>query len=66
MKLAAVFVGTMILIVPMDGVSPMQMSPSATNRSFRQIEQPWPIKIGILAGGIILIGSEFWWFLGRK
>ena len=66
MKLAAVFVGTMILIIPMDGVSPMQMSPSATNRSFRQIEQPWPIKVGVVLGGLTLVGAELWWFLGRK
>ena len=50
----------------MGGGSPMQMQPSASDRSFRQIEQPLPVKVGVILGGLTLIGAELWWFLGRK
>ncbi len=63
MKLAAFLVGTMISIFPM-GESDMPHSP--TDRSFRKIEQPLPIKIGVVLGGLTLVGAELWWFLGRK
>jgi plastocyanin domain-containing protein len=63
MKLAAILVGTIISIFPM-GESEMPHSP--TNKSFRQIEQPLPIKIGVVLGGLTLAGAELWWFLGRK
>jgi plastocyanin domain-containing protein len=63
MKLAAILVGTIISIFPM-GESEMPHSP--TNKSFRQIEQPVPVKIGAILGGLTLISAEFWWFLGRK
>jgi plastocyanin domain-containing protein len=63
MKLAAILVGTIISIFPM-GESEMPHSP--TNKSFRQIEQPLPVKIGVVFGGLTLIGAELWWFLGRK
>jgi plastocyanin domain-containing protein len=63
MKLAAILVGTIISIFPM-GESEMPHSP--TNKSFRQIEQPLPVKIAVLLGGLTLVGGELWWFLGRK
>ncbi len=71
MKLAAILVGTIIAILPM---SESEMQHSPTNRlhsvsgsaSFRKIEQPLPIKVGVLLGGLTLIGAELWWFLGRK
>jgi plastocyanin domain-containing protein len=63
MKLAAFLVGTMISIFPM-GES--NMPHSSTDKSFRQIEQPLPIKIGVVLGGLSLVGAELWWFLGRK
>jgi plastocyanin domain-containing protein len=66
MKLAAILVGTIISIAQPGESSPMQMQPSATNHSFRQIEQPLQIKIGIVFGGLTLVGAELWWFLGRK
>jgi hypothetical protein len=65
MKLAAIALGTMLSILPMSmGRSQMQHSP--TNRSFKPIEQPLPMKIGVVLGGLTLIGAELWWFLGRK
>ena len=66
MKLVAISIGAMLSLAQMGGESPMQMQPSNTNRSFRQIEQPLPIKVGVVLGGLTLIGAELWWFLGRK
>ena len=63
MKLAAILVGTMISIFPM---SESDMPHSPTDKSFRKIEQPLPIKIGVVLGGLSLVGGELWWFLGRK
>ncbi len=63
MKLAAILVGTIISIFPMDE-SDLPHSP--TDKSFRKIEQPFPIKIGVVLGGLSLVGAELWWFLGRK
>ncbi len=82
MKLAAISIGAMLSIFPMDmGKSPRQHSP--TNNSFRQsekcglgvspsrapfqdIEQPLPVKFGVVLAGLTLVGAELWWFLGRK
>jgi plastocyanin domain-containing protein len=66
MKLVAIFLGTMISIAQVGAGSPMQMPPSNTNRAFQSIEQPWPIKVGVVLGGLMLVGTELWWFLGRK
>jgi plastocyanin domain-containing protein len=63
MKLTAILVGTIISIFPM-GES--EMPHSSTNKSFHQIEQSVPVKIGVVFGGLMLIGAELWWFLGRK
>jgi plastocyanin domain-containing protein len=63
MKLTAILVGIIISIFPM-GESEMLHSP--TNKSFRQIEQPLPVKIAVVFGGLTLVGAELWWFLGRK
>jgi plastocyanin domain-containing protein len=63
MKFAAILVSTIISIFPM-GESEMPHSP--TNKSFRQIEQPLPVKIAVVFGGLTLVGGELWWFLGRK
>jgi plastocyanin domain-containing protein len=63
MKLAAILVGTIISVFPM-GES--NMPHSSTDKSFRKIEQPFAIKIGVVLGGLTLVGAEFWWFLGRK
>ncbi len=32
----------------------------------QKIEQPLPIKAGVLVGGVSLIGLELWWFLFSK
>jgi plastocyanin domain-containing protein len=74
MKLVAISMGAMLSILQMSGSanaqmgggSPMRMQPSASDRSLRQIEQPLPIKVGVVLGGLTLIGAELWWFLGRK
>ena len=58
--------GAMLSIAQMGGESPMQMQPSNTNRSFQPIEQPLPVKVGVVLGGLTLVGAELWWFLGRK
>ncbi len=63
MKLITALIGTMIAIFPL-GES--NMPHSSTNKSFRQIEQPLPVRIGVILGGLTLVGAELWWFLGRK
>ena len=63
MKLITVLVGTIVSILPM-GAAQIQHSPP--NNSFRNIEQPLPLKISVVLGGLTLIGAELWWFLGRK
>ena len=63
MKLAAIVVGTIISIFP---VGESNMPHSSTDRAFRKIEQPLPIKIGVVLSGLSLVGAELWWFLGRK
>jgi plastocyanin domain-containing protein len=72
MKLVAISVGMVILILQIKVSAnaliggAAVMPSSVPSQSFRQIEQPLPIKISVVVGGIILIGTEFWWFLGRK
>ena len=66
MKLAAISIGAILSLAQVGGVAPMQMQPSASDRSFRQIEQPLPVKVGVILGGLTLVGAELWWFLGRK
>jgi plastocyanin domain-containing protein len=66
MNLIAASIGAMLFIAQVDGGSSMPMQPSTTNRSFQTIEQPLPVKIGVVFGGLTLVGVELWWFLGRK
>jgi plastocyanin domain-containing protein len=66
MNLMAASIGAMLFIAQVGGEPSMQMQPSTTNRSFQTIEQPLPIKIGVVFGGLTLVGIELWWFLGRK
>jgi plastocyanin domain-containing protein len=63
MKLAVILVGMIISILLMNE---SEMPHSPTNRSFQPIEQPLPIKVGVVLGGLMLVGTELWWFLGRK
>jgi plastocyanin domain-containing protein len=57
---------TILWLAQVGQVTPMQMPHSAPDRAFRQIEQPLPVKVGVILGGLALIGAELWWFLGRK
>ncbi len=66
MNFIVALIGAMLFIAQVDGESSMLMQPSTTNRSFQTIEQPLPVKIGVVLGGLTLIGVELWWFLGRK
>jgi len=48
---------------------PHEMSPDASaevTTQFRRIEQPLGLKVGVTLGGLVLIGSELWWFLFSK
>lgn len=66
MKLVAISIGAMLSLAQMGGESSMQMPRSASDRSVETIEQPLPIKVGVVLGGLTLVGAELWWFLGRK
>lgn len=66
MKLAAILVGTALLSIFPMGMGNSQMQHSPTDRSFQPIEQPLPVKLGVVLGGLTLVGAELWWFLGRK
>jgi plastocyanin domain-containing protein len=66
MNLAAMIVGTILSLAQVGDVAPMQMQPSTSDRSFRQIEQPLAVKVVVVLGGLTLVGAELWWFLGRK
>jgi len=52
---------TLILL----SVVPTHAAQANTNQEspFQKIQQPLPVKIGVTAGGIGLIGLELWWFL---
>jgi len=39
---------------------------SAPQGQFERIEQPLGVKLGVAAGGLLLIGLELWWFLLSK
>ena len=41
-------------------------SHSETAENFRKIQQPIPVKIGVTAAGLGLIGLELWWFMFSK
>jgi plastocyanin domain-containing protein len=50
-------------------VSPAKASTAKARmptNQFRQIEQPFGLKLGITLGGVALIGLELWWFLVSK
>jgi plastocyanin domain-containing protein len=40
--------------------------PMDASSQFQRIEQPIALKMGVAAGGLVLIGLELWWFLGSK
>jgi plastocyanin domain-containing protein len=61
MNIIAASIGIVISILAMGDMP----SPSK-NSSFRPIEQPWPVRAGVVFGGLTLVGTELWWFLGRK
>ncbi|MGH2415071.1 MAG: cupredoxin domain-containing protein, partial [Microcystaceae cyanobacterium] len=45
---------------------PRKMPEPGQTHQFRRIEQPLGLKIGVVAGGAVLIGLELWWFLFSK
>ncbi len=61
MNIIAASISIVISILAMGDMQ----SPSK-NSSFRPIEQPWPVRAGVVFGGLMLVGTELWWFLGRK
>ncbi len=62
MNIITASIGTVISILAMSS----DMQPPSKNLSFRPIEQSWPVKTGMVVGGLTLVGAELWWFLGRK
>lgn len=61
MNIIAASIGIVISILAMGDMP----SPSK-NSSFRPIEKPWPVRAGVVFGGLTLVSTELWWFLGRK
>jgi plastocyanin domain-containing protein len=71
MKFAAVLMISQLgfangLAISTSAMASSAMPHSPPNLSFRPIEQPWPVKVGVVMGGLTIVGAELWWFLGRK
>ena len=56
-------VGTVVSLSLLFSPAFAQMPDQTT---FRRIEQPISLKIGVTLGGLALIGTELWWFLFSK
>ncbi|MCT7954392.1 hypothetical protein [Laspinema palackyanum] len=47
-------------------MSEMPGHPRNPSQGLQKIEQPLPVKAGVMGGGVTLIGLELWWFLFSK
>ena len=56
-------VGTVVSLSLLFSPASAQMPEQTT---FRHIEQPIGLKIGVTLGGLALIGTELWWFVFSK
>jgi plastocyanin domain-containing protein len=58
------FIATLVSsIISISAINGSEMPPTQT---FTYVEQPWSTKAVVVVGGLALIGTELWWFLGRK
>jgi plastocyanin domain-containing protein len=55
--------GTTVTAQEMSEMPGHQTNPSP---GIQKIEQPLPVKAGVIVGGVALIGLELWWFLFSK
>ncbi|MCT7977514.1 hypothetical protein [Laspinema olomoucense] len=55
--------GTTARVQAMPEMPGHQTNPSP---GLQKIEQPLPVKAGVIVGGVSLIGLELWWFLFSK
>jgi plastocyanin domain-containing protein len=55
--------GTTVTAQEMSEMPGHQANPSP---GIQKIEQPLPVKAGVIVGGVALIGLELWWFLFSK
>jgi plastocyanin domain-containing protein len=55
--------GTTVTAQEMSEMPGHQTNPSP---GLQKIEQPLPVKAGVIVGGVALIGLELWWFLFSK
>ena len=55
--------GTTVIAQQMSEMPGHQANPSP---GLQRIEQPLPVKLGVIVGGVTLIGLELWWFLFSK
>ena len=51
------------LILGNVSISYAKMKPRENSIQFYRIEQPLSLKILVTLGGVVLIGTEVWWFL---
>jgi len=51
------------IILGLTTIFPVIAAETNSNRNFQKIQQPLAVKLLVSAGGIGLIGLEFWWFL---
>lgn len=57
------------LLLSIASIAPVKAAPpegTMPTSKFRQIEQPFEVKLGVTLGGLALIGLELWWFLLSK
>lgn len=55
--------GTTVTAQELSEMPGHQANPSP---GIQKIEQPLPVKVGVIVGGVALIGLELWWFLLSK
>ncbi len=64
--LAIALVSSSAATATSEAMSEMPGHRQSQSQGFQKIEQPLPVKAGVIVGGVTLIGLELWWFLFSK